>query len=259
MAQWFESDWFWEEWYDYIFPSARFDIADQEVEQVLALSGITTGSALDLCCGPGRHAIALAQRGFQVTGVDRAAFLLEKARDLAGEKKIKVEWVQADMLHFERANSYDLVVSLFHSFGYFEKKLDDLRVLQHIFASLKPGGIFVIDVNSKEWLAGNLCSALWSRQPDGSIVVEHHEVSQDWTRLKNEWIRVRGDRASTFVFDYTIYSGQELRDLLAKAGFQEICLYGSFAGDAYDRNASRLIAVARKGETGNGRRGGRRN
>jgi ubiquinone/menaquinone biosynthesis C-methylase UbiE len=40
-----------------------FAIADEQVEKILRLAGVVGGTVLDLCCGPGRHAVALAKRG----------------------------------------------------------------------------------------------------------------------------------------------------------------------------------------------------
>jgi ubiquinone/menaquinone biosynthesis C-methylase UbiE len=86
------------------------------------LTGVRGGQVLDLCCGPGRHAVALAKRGFAVTAVDRTRVLLKHARARA-------------------------------PFGYFEDQADDLRVLELIRENLRPSGVFVLEMVSKERLA----------------------------------------------------------------------------------------------------------
>jgi SAM-dependent methyltransferase len=78
--EWFENDDFWRDFYPFMFSDERFAATPDEVSRILALTKCTGGSVLDLCCGPGRHSIELARRGFQVTGVDRSPFLLAKAR-----------------------------------------------------------------------------------------------------------------------------------------------------------------------------------
>jgi 2-polyprenyl-3-methyl-5-hydroxy-6-metoxy-1,4-benzoquinol methylase len=54
-----------------MFSDERFAATPDEVSRIPALTQCTGGSVLDLCCGPGRHSIELARRGFKVTGVDR--------------------------------------------------------------------------------------------------------------------------------------------------------------------------------------------
>jgi len=77
--QWFENEDFWQTFYPYMFGEHRMAAAPGEVERVVALSGVVRGRVLDLCCGPARHSLILAQEGFQVTGVDRSPFSSEQS------------------------------------------------------------------------------------------------------------------------------------------------------------------------------------
>jgi 2-polyprenyl-3-methyl-5-hydroxy-6-metoxy-1,4-benzoquinol methylase len=69
--------------------------------------------------------------GAEVTGVDRSAFLLERAAAHALANNVEVEGVHQDMRQFIRAESFDLVLNMFTSFGYFDDKDDDISVLNH--------------------------------------------------------------------------------------------------------------------------------
>jgi hypothetical protein len=82
--------------------------------------------------------------------------------------------------------------------------------------------------------------------PDGSRLVQGHEIIDDWTRIRNEWVLVRKGRTKTFRFHHTIYSGQELKDRLTGTGFERVRLYGSLEGDPYGRESEALVAVAHK-------------
>ena len=244
--EWFDDDSFWQELYPFMFPEQRFASTPEQIEKVLALTKPGGKAALDLCCGPGRCSIALAQAGFTVTGVDRTRFLLNKARGKARTAKTKVEWIQMDMRDFAREDAFDLVLSMFTSFGYFEDKNEDSLVLRNIFTSLKPGGVFLIDVMGKERLAKVLQPTTSDILPNGTKLIQRHEVFDEWTRIRNEWILIRKGRAKSFKFHHTIYSGQELRDRMTQVGFTDVRLYGDLDGDEYGPNAHRLIAVARK-------------
>ena len=66
--EWFDDDAFWRELYPFMFPKERIADADEQIAKALALTKPAGKSVLDLCCGPGRCGIALAKRGFSVTG-----------------------------------------------------------------------------------------------------------------------------------------------------------------------------------------------
>ena len=80
--EWFEDESFWTAIYPFLFDEARFEAAEKHLDDILNLVGMDSGSVLDLCCGPGRFAIPLAQRGFRVTAVDQEPV---SARRRAGE------------------------------------------------------------------------------------------------------------------------------------------------------------------------------
>ncbi len=91
-SNWFADESLWEALYPFAFMADRFAAADGEVGQLARLVHLHSGSVLDVGCGPGRHAVAFARRGFSVTGVDRSAFLLRKAAERALAQQVQVEW-----------------------------------------------------------------------------------------------------------------------------------------------------------------------
>jgi len=246
MAEWFENETFWEDLYPFVFPPERLDAAAEEIDNVLDLVAIEGGRVLDLCCGPGRHSVALARRGFDVTGVDRSAFLLHRARERAAENDVEVEWVEADMRRFSRPDSFDLVISLYTSFGYFENRDNDNHVLEGIYQNLAPGGVVVFDLMGKERLARIFQPTSSREGPDGALLVERHKIVDDWTRAREEWILIKEESAKTFKFLLNLYCGHDIREMLERAGFTHIYLHGDLTGSPYDTDATRLVAVARK-------------
>lgn len=74
--------------------------------------------------------------------------------------------------------------------------------------------------------------------------VERHEIIDNWTRIKSEWILIRDSSVQLFEYCVRVYSGQELTDLLRDVGFGDVVLYGDLNGRSYGPRASRLIARA---------------
>lgn len=244
--EWFENEEFWETMYPFLFPAERLEKAPAELERMFALVGKPVRTVLDLCCGPGRHSVALARLGLQVTGVDRSALYLEKARAFASREQVEVEWVHSDMRDFVRASSFDLALSMFTSFGYFDTQDDDLRVLRNVVQSLRPGGVLVLDLVGKEWVAENFQETSLDELPDGSRLVQHRRISDGWSRINNEWTLITGEKAKTFSFSHTLYSGRELGDRALQAGFGGVRLFGDLAGSSYGPGSERLIVIAEK-------------
>lgn len=246
MSEWFEDEAFWVDTFPFLFPKERLEVAPEEVDGILSLTGLSGGRVLDLCCGPGRHSIEFAERGFTVTGVDRTAFLLDKASTGATERGLDIEWIQEDMREFGRREEFDLALSLFTSFGYFDDRDEDLAVLGNVLRSLKPGGFFLIEGMGKERLAKIYMPTTSQELDDGSLLVQRHEIIDGWSRIKNEWILIREGAAKSYSFHHTVYSGQELKECLERTGFSDVRLYGDLDGSEYGSDAKRLVALSRK-------------
>jgi len=98
---------------------------------------------LDLGCGTGRHANLLAERGYDVVGVDRSPEMLAEAR--ARAKGGKNEFVEGDLRTVRLERQFDVVVSLFHVMSYQTTNVDLLAGLATLRAHLAPGGLFIFD------------------------------------------------------------------------------------------------------------------
>jgi SAM-dependent methyltransferase len=249
MTTWHDQDDWWEGAAEIIFHAQSRERAPQQVEQVLALAAFEPPvRVLDLPCGIGRHTLEFARLGCRVTAVDRTQAYLDVAARKANELGLNVEFVRADMRLFERPDSYDLAVNLYTSFGYFEDPQEDQQVLDNFYTSLRPGGVLVMDMSSKEVLARIFQARDWRELDDGTLILEDRRISDDWTRCSNRWIVIRDGERREFPFSHRLYGASDLRRVLENAGFDPVRIYGDLTGSEYDHNAQRLVAVARKPE-----------
>jgi SAM-dependent methyltransferase len=202
-------------------------------------------SVLDLCCGPGRHSLELARRGFVVTGVDKTPRYLERAKAAAHQEGLSVEFVQEDMRRFCRPDAFDVAINFYTSFGYFEDKAEDGQVLKNLFASLKPGGRLLMELMGREVLAMIFRERDWLER-DGVFLLEERNVEDNWTWIKNRWIVFKNGKKKEFALNLRLYSAVELAALLESVGFEEVRSFGDVSGSAYDHSAKRLVLASRK-------------
>ena len=167
--EWFDDDALWQRLKPMMFSKERCGDAAEALPKALKLVQPAGKDVLDLCCGPGRWAIPLAQDGFRVTGVDRTKRFLDQARADAKRAGVRIEWVQEDMRDFVRPAAFDLALSMFTSFGYFDDKGEDLLVLRNLFTSLRPGGALLMEMAGKEILARVFQPTTSTALPDGTV------------------------------------------------------------------------------------------
>ncbi|HZP31205.1 MAG TPA: class I SAM-dependent methyltransferase [Acidimicrobiia bacterium] len=114
---------------------------EQEVEFVVDVLGLQPGMrVLDVGCGPGRHALALARRGMEVTGVDLSTDFVELARAAAAAEQLPAQFTVADVRDLTFDSEFDAVVCLCQGgFGLLGGH-DEPAVFSRIVAGVHPGG-----------------------------------------------------------------------------------------------------------------------
>jgi 2-polyprenyl-3-methyl-5-hydroxy-6-metoxy-1,4-benzoquinol methylase len=110
-------------------------------------AGVPPGRALDLACGEGRNAVWLAQRGWEATGVDFSHAGLEKARTLATERHVHIEWIAADLLDYRpQPHGFDLVLLFYLQLPAEARR----QVVRAAAGGVAPGGTLLVVAHDRE-------------------------------------------------------------------------------------------------------------
>jgi len=244
---WYENDKMWEIMEPVLFTEARVAHTVTEVDSIKSLCKIQQDeSILDLCCGIGRHSLEFARRGHRVVGVDRTRLYLEKARKLASEENLDIEFIEDDMRTFYRKKAFNIIINMFTSFSYFDDHEEQMLVLRNIYSSLRPGGRFFLDMTGKEILARIFQRHSWSEWPHG-FMLEEREPIDNWSKMKNTWIFIQRDgTVHRHHVVHWIYSATEIAKMVEEVGFTNAVVYGGLDGRPYDNEAERLIVIATK-------------
>ena len=225
---------------------------EREVEGLITLLALEPGSKiLDLCCGHGRHAILLAQRGYEVTGLDLSEVFLQRAQADAAAEGVSVRWVRSDMREIPFEGEFDAVINMFSAFGYLEDEGEDLQVLRQVRQALKPGGLFLMEIIHREALMGRFQPRGWHHGEDGIIVLEDRRFNLLTSRNEVEVTLIHPDgRRTVYHHAMRIYSLAELVRLLQAADLPVEAVYGGLDGSDLTLDSRRLVVLARKGMDG---------
>ena len=227
-------------------PLASAQTIQQQVDGIIAYLGLQPGaSILDLACGYGRLTIPLAERGFAVTGLDLSETLLGQARAAATEAGVQVTWHKGDMRDIPWQDSFDGVINVFSSFGYFDDETENRHVLSAVARALKPGGHFLIDVVNRDWRVCQLPERHWFEA--GELIV----LAEPWLnpvtgRSGETWRWLEEGRWQDLEFDTRLYTATELRAMIEAAGLRWRTVYGGWEREEFNPQARRIIALAER-------------
>jgi SAM-dependent methyltransferase len=222
MTEWFQS-WFND---DYLALYPHRDAA--EAEHLVQLLGRLTGwtgswRILDIGCGPGRHAAALAPAGLRPIGLDLSRALLRRAREVTSAPLIR-----ADMRHLPiRRGAMDACLSLFTSFGYFDTDGEHQRTLTGIAATLRPGGWLVLDFLNAAQVRARVGSGPGALEPGAQGSRLRRYLSPDQRYVIKEIQLADGREFSERV---RLYEASDLESMLTAAGVAVRHRFGDYHG-----------------------------
>ena len=192
---------------------------------------------LDVACGAGRHAAALAAAGARPVGVDLSPTLLARARGTG------VPLVRADMRRLPvRPGSMDLAVNLFTSFGYFERDEEHAAVVRGIARTIRPGGWFVMDFLNATTVRATLVPD--ERQVLGGASVRITRELVDGGRYVRKTILTADGRR--FTERVRLFTPEELEAMMGTAGLVVRHRHGDYDGGPLGNDSPRAILSARR-------------
>lgn len=239
-------------WRDFFVPvigeimfQPRAEQSQLEVDEILRNTKLQKqAKVLDLACGVGRHSVLFAKLGFDVVGLDFSKNYLAEAKKSAIKTKSKVKFVRGDMKnlgpHFD-SESFDLVVSLYNSFGYFKTRNEDLRMLKEAYRVLKPGGKFVINTLNGNGVKAALAKPVpVGREPIKNVfMIDAAKFDLKKGQTQSQWTVVDARKSKTKIhrmsFQQNVYSHQELKSALRKVGFKIETTWGKLQGGSFDQ------------------------
>lgn len=221
--------------------------AAHEVHEMISWLKLESGTkVLDLCCGMGRHSLSLAEKGYEVTGMDLSDVLLDEAKQADGSEN--VNWVQGDMRELPLADEeFGAVVNLFTSFGYFKEDAEHVRVLKEIRRVLRPGGRFIVDFMNPPHVKRHL-KPYSEREEDGLKIEERRTIEDGFVKKHITIIPQSEDGGEVREYDERVklYTLETFTKMLEEAGLELDEVRGSYDEKRYEKDSPRMIFVGKR-------------
>lgn len=239
MTEWFVRS-FGED-YLLVYKHRDYSGANREVRAMAEWLQLPAGSrVLDLCCGMGRHSLALREYGYDVTGVDLSEVLLDAAR--RSDTEGTVTWLRGDMRHVPLTQPQDAVFNLFTSFGYFLEDDDNAQVLREMERLLRSEGRFLIDFLNPGWVRRTLVPS--SERVDGDNHIAESRRIEDGFVKKDIVITSPNIPERRYAERVRLYELADFQRMMQPTALRIDRVYGAYDGSAYDAEHSpRMIMI----------------
>jgi 2-polyprenyl-3-methyl-5-hydroxy-6-metoxy-1,4-benzoquinol methylase len=195
---------------------------------------------LDLACGKGRHSRYMADKGFDVTGLDLSESSIHFAQQFETNA---LHFYQHDMRKSFRINYYDFIFNFFTSFGYFEKDKDNLTTLKHINTGLKPDGVFMMDYFNSQWVIDTLKTDYV--QTTGGIDFHIKKHIRTGHVIKKIDFHAEGVDYK-FQEKVRLFTLTDFEALYAQSGLKILDLFGDYNLNAFDKKTSKRLIIKAK-------------
>lgn len=239
--EWF-TDWFDTPYYHTLYKHRNYSEASEFIDNITQFLQLKPNtSCWDLCCGKGRHSIYLNKKGYKVVGTDLSEQSIIEANKSANAT---LDFYTQDMRLLFRTNYFDVVFNLFTSFGYFDKRQDDVHVFSSVYKSLKPNGLFVFDFLNAQCVRNNFVENM--EQTIDGITFHITKTIENNTVIKNIDF-TDNNKAYHFEERVKLFDKSYFDGLAKECGFTLLHTFGNYQLESFDLQTSpRLILVLQK-------------
>jgi SAM-dependent methyltransferase len=246
--------------YDLIAPFYDIEHAhfDEDLNMYMNFAELCGSPLLELACGSGRLLVPLAREGYQLTGVDTSATMLNLAQHALEQAKVAAQCtlVQENMCALSLGQKFRLAFIALGSFGHVCTRLEQRQTLAAVRDHLTPGGKFILDISNAdvrymEQLSGQvLHQGTWKRD-DGALLSHFVSPASSLTRhmlelthfyeehQQGEAVRRTVTTTQLYLFEKT-----EVELLLEEAGFGITDVYGEYELGPFEHDSPRMIFIA---------------
>ncbi len=214
---------------------------------------------LDVCCGFGRHSLALAKKGYtHITAIDVSKDYIKLGKELSQKQAIQPHFIAQDIRKSRFTDAFfQFIFVMYTSFGYFPDE-DNRKLLKKLTKTLRPDGRLVIDVMNAELLFSDILrdgvkvnQKVWTRtrmyENNGISYIDHDTYFLDKGRVKllRKWQKAK--KKGSYTMDIIHYTLDQYQSMFQENGLYIEKVLGNYDGSRYSATSPRKIMVVKKG------------
>ena len=213
--------------------------------------GVEEGLLLDLGCGTGTLTRLLADRGYDMIGVDLSDEMLEIAMEQESEEPRGILYLLQDMREFELYGTVRAIVSICDSMNYLMEYEDLVQVLRLVNNYLDPGGVFIFDLNTIYKYRDTMGeTTIAENREEGSFIWENYYDEEEMINEYDLTLFIREDDGRYQKYEEThfqrAYDLDEVKQAITEAGMEFVAMYDAFTKDAPKPDSERVYVIARE-------------
>ena len=234
--------------YDLFMDNVPYEMWGEYLAQLFREYGIEDGLLLDLGCGTGKLTRIMAEKGYDMIGVDYSYEMLDMAKS---ESEESILYLLQDMREFELYGTVRGIYSACDCLNYILEENELRSVFKLVNNYLDPGGVFVFDVNTpykyRELLAENTIA---ENRDEGSFIWENYFDEDEQINEYDLTLYIKEEDGRFIRFEEThfqrCYELSMIRRLLEEAGLEFVAMYDAYTKEPVSEESEKVLFVARE-------------
>lgn len=205
---------------------------------------------LELGCGTGNMTMKLREIGFDITGLDLSADMLEAAMEKALKKRYKIMFINQNMIDFKMNRKYDFVFSFCDGYNYLLSERELKNSFTRVYEHLNGDGYFLFDISTEHKLKNLIGNQTFTRNEDEISYIWDNYLEKDLLEMYITFFISEGKlyRRVKEKHVQRAWKNEELVKLLEHIGFTEIELFDDYSFNEARSNSLRTVFICKKEE-----------
>ncbi len=238
------------DFYDLLTDNVEYEKRADYFCRLLSMCGIKSGILLDLGCGTGSMSVKMAERGFDVIGVDSSVGMLNAARQKAYENGAEILLLNQNMQEIDLYGTVDCAICVLDGINHLEGEADVKRTFEKVSLFMNKGGAFAFDVNTIHKHKNILADNVFVYEPDDLFCVWQNDYNPDDNSVDISLDFFEEDGGvyyrSCESFTEQAYELDIIKLWLEKEGFEVVGIFDDLTTDPVNPETERAVFLAKK-------------